>query len=98
MVVLHKDVDTLVDGAVLNDGVVSLLNGQQVAKTLFEEVDLEVERPPIDVLVVVLQVRVLLNSLEAWLPAIVAGQHLRQRGLSATNVSCYCDVHIPKRL
>ena len=93
-VVLHEDVDALVDGTVLYDGVVGLCNGQQVAEAFLEEVDLQVERPAVDVAVVVFQIRVMLYGLEAWLPAVVLGKHACQRRLAAPDISCYCNVHV----
>ena len=37
---------------------------------------------------------VISHGLQILLPAIVFGEHLGQRGLTATDVSCYCYIHL----
>ena len=93
VVVLHKDVDALEDGTVLNNSVTGLLNGDEIAKALFQKIHFEVERPPLDVIIVVLQLGVIVDRLKACLPPIMTGKHAGEGRLSAANVSCYGDVH-----
>ena len=78
-VVGHEYIDALIDGAVLDDGMVGLGDVYQVAETLFQEVHLQIERPSIDVAIVVLQIGVVVDSLEACLPSVVLSQQPRQR-------------------
>jgi hypothetical protein len=50
----------------------------------------------VDVAVVVLQIRVVVHGLKAWLPAVVLGKHACQRGLAAPDISCYRNMHVLK--
>jgi hypothetical protein len=77
----------------LDNGVVGLLDSYEVAETLLEEEYLKGKRPPSYVVVIVFKVRVTVNDLEAWLPVVVACQHLGECGLPASDVACYGDVH-----
>ena len=94
LVVGGEDIDPFVDAAVLDDGVRGAGNLQQVAEPLFEEVDLQCERPSRDVLIIVFKVRVIVDSLEAGLPSVMLGEHSGERCLAAPDISSYCDVHI----
>ena len=93
MVIGREHIDTLEDGAVLNDGMVGLGDVEQVTEALLQEVHLQCERPTRDVGIVILEVGIVVHSLEAWLPAVVACEHVGERCLSAPYVSCYCYMH-----
>jgi hypothetical protein len=73
--------------------VIGLSNGNQIAETLLQEVHLHIERPAMNIAVVILKIRVMLYGLEPWLPAIMFGQELGERRLATTYISCYCDMH-----
>ena len=73
LVVLHKDVDAFVDGAVLDDGVVGFGNVYQVTKTLLQEVYFQIEGPTVDVAIIVFEIGVVVDSLKACLPPVVFG-------------------------
>ena len=88
-----KDTGILEDGAVLDDGVGTLGNLDHLLEALVEEVDLQVERPPLHVGIEVLQVGVVVYGFESGGPSVTVGQHFGQRGLTTANVSCYCDMH-----
>jgi len=92
-VVGHEDIDALEDAAVLNDGVVGLVDVEDILEPLLEEVDLKRKRPSLDVVVVVLKIRIVADRLEPRFPAIMLGQHRGERGLAASYVSCNCYMH-----
>ena len=46
-----------------------------------------------DVLVIVIDVGILCHWLQVLLPAVMLGEHFGKRGLSTTDISCYCYVH-----
>ena len=71
------------------DGLLRLRNIQKILKPLFEEIHLEIERPPRDILVVIVQIRIIVNSLVFWLASVVFGKQLCQGRLSAADISCY---------
>ena len=68
-------------------------NFQNILETLGQEIDLQIERPPLDILVVILQVWVISDCLIFWRPAIMLRQHTSQCRLAAADISCYSDVH-----
>ena len=88
-----KDFGIFKDGAVLNDGIVGLCNGNNVFETFVEKIDLQIERPSGHVVVEVFKIRVVVNGFEERFPVVVFCQHFGERGFSATDVSGYCDVH-----
>ena len=94
MQVRRKDTGILKDGTVLNNGLLGMGNLYHLFETLVQEVNLKVERPTFHVGIEVLQIRVIVNGFEPGGPSVTMGQHLGQRGLATTNVSCYCDVHL----
>ena len=83
----------LKDGAVLYDYVVGLGNLHHLFETAVEEIDLQVERPPLHVAVEVGKIWVVVNRLEAWCPSVSSGQQLGKCGLTASYVSGNGYVH-----
>ena len=97
-VVGYEHIDALEDGAVLDDGFAAAGDFHHVLETLREEIDLQIERPALDVLVIVFQERVVGHSLEFRGPAVVLGEHPGQRGLAAADIAGDSDVHLRKDL
>ena len=94
IVVGGEDIDALKDAAVLDDGLLGAGDVEQVAEALLEEIDLQGERPPGDVLVVVLKIWIELHGLKLRCPPIVTGEHRGERGLSTSYISCYGNMHL----
>ena len=90
----REHIDALEYRAVLDDRMLCLVDVEQVLEPLFQEVHFHGERPPWNVFIVVFQIGVIVDGLEAGLPSVVFGQHPGERRLSASNISCYSDVHI----
>ena len=93
MIVRCEDIDTLKDASVLDNRFFRLGDGEQVLETLLKEIHLQGKRPSGDVLVVVFKIWVEIDRLKLWRPAIVLGEQMGERGLSAANISCNDDVH-----
>ena len=93
MVVGGEDVHALKDAAVLDDGLVAGVDAQNVLEALLQEEHLQGKRPSLDVLVVVAQVGVVHHGLHEGFPTVMLGEHLGQGGFTATDISCYNDVH-----
>ena len=93
VVVGGEDIDALVDGAVLDDGVLGLGDVEQVAKSLLEKVNLKGERPAGDVGVIVFEIGVVIDGFETRFPAVVTGEKVGERCLAATHISCDGDMH-----
>ena len=89
----REDACVLEDGAVLDEGVFRLRYLDHLLEAAVEEVDLQVERPAGHIGVEVGQVGVVLYRLETGRPAVVVGEHLGERGLTATDVSGNSNVH-----
>ena len=66
--------NTLVDGTILNNSMVGLGDVDEIAESLLEEIHLHIERPTVNIAVVILEIRVTINRLKPWLPAIMFGQ------------------------
>ena len=88
-----KDIHTLKDGTILNDSLLTMLNLKQILESLLQIEDLHIESPSGDVLVIVIDVGILCHWLQVLFPAVMLGEHLGKRGLSTTDISCYCYVH-----
>ena len=84
----------LVDGAVLDYILPRVLELDDVLEPLVEEVHLEVERPPLHVVVEIHEIGVEIHRLEVRFPSVMPGQQTRKGGLAAAYVSCYRYVHI----
>ena len=93
-VVGREHINALEYGAVLDYCLLRLCDSEQVAEPLLEEEHLQCEAPSGDVLIVVLQIRIIGHRLEMRLPAKLFSQHFRECSLSASYVSCNCYVHI----
>ena len=94
LVVGGKHIDTLEDRPVLYDGTFGVCYLENVAEAFFEEVDLECERPSVNIVVVVFQVRVMRHRLKLRCPSVMFGQHSGEGGFPAPYVACYSDVHV----
>ena len=93
IVVAYEDIDTLKDRAVLHDGMGSALHCHHVLEAFLEEIRLQAERPAVDVVVIILQIRVETHALKARFPPVILRQHLGQRRLTCSYISGYRDVH-----
>ena len=93
VVVTDEDIDALEDRAVLDDGVRGALHRQHILEPLFEEIGLQTERPAVDIAVVILQVRIEAHGFKPRLPSVIPRQHLGQRRLPGTDISCYGYIH-----
>ena len=94
VVVGREDMHAFEDAAVLDHRLPGVGDVEDVLEALLEEIHLEGERPPRDVLVVVLQIGVVLHSLKLGNPSIVLGEEFRERGLPTTDVACDDDMHV----
>ena len=94
MVVDREDIDALEDAAILDDRFLRMGDLEQVLEALLEEIHLQRERPPRDILVVVVEIGVMLHGLELWNPSIVSGEHSGEGSLTAPDISCDDDVHV----
>ncbi len=92
MKVRGKDMGILVDGPILYDHLVTILNLNNLFQAVIEEVHLEIERPTGHVLIEVVEVRIVLHILEPGFPIIMFGQLLRKRGFACTYVTGYCNM------
>ena len=92
-VVGHEHIDALEDGAVLDDGLGTAGDLHHVLETLGEEVHLEVERPALDVLVIVFEEGIVGHGLVFRGPSIVLGEHAGEGGLAAADVAGDSDMH-----
>ena len=88
-----KDTGILEDGTILHDGLVAARNLHHVMETLVQEVNLEIERPALHILIIISEIRIIIHWLEVCLPAISLGKHFGQCSLAATYISCYCYMH-----
>jgi hypothetical protein len=75
VVVLHEDIDAFEDGTVLDNSMVGLLNGNEVAQPFLEEINFQIECPAADIAVIVFKIWVMVNSLEARFPSVMACEH-----------------------
>ena len=89
-----ENIDTLKNRAVLDDGMHRLLHSQHILETLLEEISLQAKRPTLDIRVIVLEIRIETDALEARFPAIITRQHLGQRRLACSNISCDSYIHV----
>ena len=93
MQVRCEDAGILEDGTILDDGLRRLWDLNDFLESLVQEVDLRVERPPLHVGIEVGEIRVVVDGLEPWGPAVTLGKQSRERGLAASDVSCYGYMH-----
>ena len=96
-VVGHEDIHSLKDWAILKHNIFCFRNGQQVTESLFEEIDLKVERPALDVVIIIFEIGVMGYRFIAWCPPVMLRQQLCECGLARANISCYDDVHKASR-
>ena len=93
LVVGHENINTLENSSVLNYNILGISDFQDILKPLGQEINLQIERPPLDILIVILQIWVVCDRLEFWGPAIMFCQHAGQCRFAAAYISCYSDVH-----
>ena len=96
LVVRHEDIYALENRAVLDDDIIGMGDFQNILETLRQEIDFQVERPSLDVLIVIFKIRIICNRLILRRPAIMFRQHTGQCRLAAADISCYSNVHIMK--
>ena len=87
MQVGRKDPGILIDGPVLDYDVLLLGDFNHVLEALVEEINLEIERPPLHIFVEISEIGIKIHGLELGGPAIMGGQHLGKRGFAAAYVS-----------
>ena len=51
---------------------------ENISESVFEEEDLQIETPSLHILVIVFDVRIVVDLLETWNPVIVLTKHLGQ--------------------
>ena len=93
-VVGGKDIHALEDGAVLDNGFLTVLNLQQVLESLLEVEHLHIESPSGDILVIVVDIWVFGNGFQILFPSVIFGKHFGERCLATTDISCYCYIHL----
>ena len=89
-----EDAGVFVDGAVLHHYIVGTRDFHHIPEALVEEINLEIERPTRYVVVVVFEIRVEVYVLKAGYPSIMLCKHCGKGGLSASDISGYCNMHI----
>ena len=100
MEVVREDMRILVDRAILKDRPRIAVVGQHVHRLLNaapEEVDLQIERPAVHVLVEIADVGVV-ALLEVGFGVVTLGQNPGQRGLPASDIACNGYIHIIRYL
>ena len=93
MVVGGEDIHAFEDAAVLDDALVRLSYFKYVLETLFKEIHFKRERPSGDVLVIVVEIRVVIDGLKLRFPSVVSCEQCSERRLAAANVTCDYNVH-----
>ena len=94
MQVVGKDVGILVYGAILED--ILLARAQHIERLLdaaTQERNLQLEGPAVHILVEVTDIRIITLLIVGFCP-VTACKNLRQRSLAASDISCYCYIHI----
>ena len=89
-----EDAGVFEDGTVLHDGVGALGDLDYLLEALGQEVDLDVEGPTGHVGIVICQIGIVVDGLEAWCPTVALGEHLGECGFAATDVAGDGDMHI----
>ena len=82
------------DAAVLYGGLLHAGNLQQMAEPLLQEEHFHVERPSLDVLVIIVEVGVVNHRLILCHPSVVVGQHACECCLPASYVPGYGYMHV----
>ena len=88
-----EHIHALENRTVLDDCMVGLVDVKQILEPFLQEIHFHRERPSRNILVIVLQIRVIVHRLESGFPSVVLGQHPRECGFPASYISCYSDVH-----
>lgn len=77
-----ENVGILIDGPVLDDGLVALPDLPHLVETAVEEEDLEVKRPALHVIVEIAQVGIIVDRLIQRHPTVVLRQLFHERGFA----------------
>ena len=93
MQVGREDAGVFVDTAVLHDDLVALADFYHVQEALVQEVNLDIERPALHIVVEVGKIGVVIDRFEFRGPFEVLHEHLGQRGFSTADIAGYRDVH-----
>ena len=88
-----EDTRILVDGPVLDDDVLALGDIHHILEPFVEEINLEIKGPTLHIFVEISEIRIKVHGLEFRGPSVMGCEQPRQRGLAASNVSGYCNVH-----
>ena len=87
MEVRRKDARILKYRAVLDDGLFALRDFNNFLETLVQEIYLQVERPPLHVMIEIFKIRVVVHRFETRNPIVSFCQHLGERRLSAPDIA-----------
>ena len=93
-VALCKDIDSFIDGTVLDDGVDRPTDVEHVLETFLEEIYFQGECPSGDVFIIVFQVGIVVNGFKVGFPSVMGSQHTGEGCLATPYVSCYGNVHV----
>ena len=93
MQVVGKDIGILIHRTVLHDIAGRIVQDiHRLLDATSQKIDLEIKRPAIHILIKITDIRIV-THLVIGLGPITFGQHLRQRRLAASDISCNCDIH-----
>lgn len=77
----------LIDGPVLDDGFRGFGNQLLVTESMRQEIDLEMERPPMHVSVEIGQIRIVFHGFEVRFPMVSFGEKSCERGFPGSDIS-----------
>ena len=94
VIVSYKDIYALKNSPVLNDDGVTVGNGPEILKPAYQEIHLQIETPALDILIIILEIRILSYRLETRNPTIMLAKHRSKGCLSCANITCDSNMHI----
>jgi hypothetical protein len=74
MQVGSKNMRIFIDGSVLYDHLVTILNFNDLLESVIQEIHLQVERPAGHILIKIVEIRIILNIFKSGLPVVMPGQ------------------------
>ena len=90
MQVRREDVGIFIDRAVLDHGLGTAMDLEQLVQPAVEKIDLQLKAPAGHVLVKIVQVRIVVHIFELRDPFVLLAQQLGQRGLTCANITGNC--------
>lgn len=88
----RKYIGVLIDGSVLNDGLITVPDLVHLIKTAVEEINLQMKGPSGHVRIEILQVGIMIYRFIQWSPSIMSGKSFSKGGFSGTNIAGNGDV------